>query len=193
MYLGNVLLKTNLFELTSRTQACRSAKIIYLNVMSSLTWSISKISLWVYPSLKYHCKRLSRSSIIQIDKKIKFSAQHVLLNILQQTWKRLIQQTIKSYTIYNIWNKIHQHLEKNTQNLKIGNHCTKQLKLFPKTKKFLYEIFLIKSKKNYFKLKKNRKLHKTWNFWHQIQKLKIKTILHQTQKTVHQIFRILHQ
>ena len=112
MYLGNVLLKTNLFELTSRTQACRSAKIIYLNVMSSLTWSISKISLWVYPSLKYHCKRLSRSSIIQIDKKIKFSAQHVLLNILQQTWKRLIQQTIKSYTIYNIWNKIHQTFRK---------------------------------------------------------------------------------
>ena len=37
--------------------------------------------------------------------------------------------------------KYTKHLEKNTQNLKNnspdqGNHCTKQLQLFPKTKKF---------------------------------------------------------
>ena len=37
--------------------------------------------------------------------------------------------------------KYTKHLEKNTQNVKNnspnqGNHCTKQLQLFPKTKKF---------------------------------------------------------
>ena len=67
------------------------------------------------------------------------SARHVLY-ILQQTWKRLIQQIIKSYTVSNIWNKIHQTFRKNTQNPKNnspnqGNYCTKQLKLFPKTEK----------------------------------------------------------
>ena len=65
------------------------------------------------------------------------SAQHVLLNILQQTWERQIQQIIK-FPIYEI--KYTKKKKKNTQNLKNnlpnqGKYCTKQLKLFPKTKK----------------------------------------------------------
>ena len=56
-----------------------------------------------------------------------------------------------------------KHLEKNTQNLKNnspnqGKHCTKQLQLFPNTKKFhnKHEKILTKSKKNYTKLKKKK-------------------------------------
>ena len=89
------------------------------------------------------------------------SAQHVLLNILQETWKDLFSKlsSIIQFPIYEI--KCTKHLEENTQNLKNnspnqGKHCTKQLKLFPKTKKFHTkpEKILTKSKKNYTKLKR---------------------------------------
>ena len=78
------------------------------------------------------------------------SAQHVLLNILQQTWKTLIQQIIEENT--------QNYLKKTSPSQ--GKHCTKQLKLFTKTEKFYtkHEKLLTKSKKNYTKL--IRKLHK---------------------------------
>ena len=65
-----------------------------------------------------------------------------------------------------------KHLEKNTQNLKNnspnqGKHCTKQLQLFPNTKKFhnKHEKILTKSKKNYTKLKKKKSYTKLKTFY----------------------------
>ena len=95
--------------------------------------------------------RLSRSSIIQIDKKNKCSLGST------RAFKHFTRNLKKTYSV-NYKVPIHEikytkHLEKNTQNLKNnspnqGKHCTKQLQLFPKTKKFhtKHEKILTKSK-----------------------------------------------
>ena len=81
------------------------------------------ILMWYHPWHKLHpkfpckyillwsntvCDYLNHPLFKLIRKTIAPSAQHVFLNILQQTWKRLIHQIIKSNTFSNIWNKIHQ-------------------------------------------------------------------------------------
>ena len=92
------------------------------------------------------------------------SVQHVLLNILQQTWKSFIQQIIKSYTISNILNKIHQTFRKKIH--KIIKYKSKRtlhqiIKIISQNWKFLRQTWKIinQIKKNYTKLTK--KLHKT--------------------------------
>ena len=57
------------------------------------------------------------------------SDQHVLLNILQRTWKGLVQQIIKSYSFSNIWNKIHQTFKKIHKTLKIIHQIKESIAL----------------------------------------------------------------
>ena len=81
---------------------------------------------------------LSWSSIIQIDKKNKSLGPI-------RAFKHFTRNLKKTYSV-NYKVPIHEikytkHLEKNTQNLKNnspnqGKHCTKQLQVFPNTKKF---------------------------------------------------------